>query len=68
MFLTYISKNFDDGPYPFGYLLFGHICGQCFVSKIAYQFWSFSASFAPFFLKRVAKIMENISSPNFIEI
>ena len=68
MFLTYISKNFDDGPVPFGNLLLVIFAVSILFPKSLTSFGRFSASFVPSFFKRDAKVMEIISSPNFIEI
>ena len=46
----------------------GHICGQVLFPKSLTSFGRFSASVVPSFFKRDAKVMEIISSPNFIEI
>lgn len=40
MFLTYISKNFDDGPVSFETFYWSYLRSG-FVSKISYQFRSF---------------------------
>jgi hypothetical protein len=47
---------------------FGHICGQVLFPKSLTIFGRLSALLSPLFLKRDAKVMEIISSPNFIEI
>jgi hypothetical protein len=68
MFLTYISKNFDDGQVSFETYCWSYLRSVfCFQNRlpICQSFYGFVRIVI---FKRDAKVMKIISSPNFIEI